>query len=198
MKNFICIVLFLLIANFIHAQIKPSEGGILSQSYSKAITEYRAKEYLIKEVINTPNKVIVDLDISAITASGSGELTTIVYNCESQKKRGLLFVFWNDQVNDFNLRYKGYGFRHFEYNAAKDILDTLEVVIDQNKSILSTENDVFSKNAVYKWDDLTFLFYKNDFGSNLIRVFWTGFDSEWNQSNFRTTKKRFEKFFNRN
>jgi hypothetical protein len=32
-------------------------------------------------------------------------------------------------------------------------------------------------------------------GDNLIRVFWSGFDSEWNQSNLKTMKKRFYKNF---
>ena len=63
------------------------------------------------------------------------------------------------------------------------------------KTRLSVGNDDLSKNAVYKWDDVSFLFYKNDIGSNLIRVFWNDFDSEWNQSNLKTTKKRFEKFY---
>ena len=39
---------------------------------------------------------------------------------------------------------------------------------------------------------MTFLIY-NDELSTKIRVFWNGFDSEWESQAFGRTKKRFEK-----
>jgi hypothetical protein len=196
MKYFIVSTLLVLLSPTLYGQIKPTEGGIFSQLYGKEITEYKSKEYIVNEILEVPNKQLIDIEIDAITASKSGELTVIIYNCELQKKRGLVFVFWSDQLNEFNVRYKGYAFRHFEYSAAKDMLNNLETVLEQKKAILTFENGNLSKNAVYKWDDVNFLFYKNEFGSNLIRLFWNNFDSEWNQANLKTTKKRFDKFFN--
>lgn len=195
MKYYLLFSILILESVISFGQVKPTEGGLLSQIYSKEITEYRSKEYIVNEILVAPNKEVIDLEINAITASKSGELTTVIYNCESQKKRGLLFVFWNERINEFNLRYKGYAFRHFEYAIAKDLLDNLDAVLEQKKAILSFENENLSKNAVYKWDDVNFLFYKSELGSNLIRIFWNSFDSEWNQANLKTTKRRFDKFF---
>ena len=164
-------------------------------AFIKDESEYQAKEYIIKEILNTPNKEIIDLEVSTLIGAMSGELTTVIYNCESLQKKGLLFVFWSDQFDEFGLRYKGYAFRHFEYAEAKVLLSDLEMVLEQKKSILSFDNDNFSKNAVYKWDDISFIFYKNDTFVNLVRVFWNNFDSEWSQANLKVTKRRFDNYF---
>jgi hypothetical protein len=44
----------------------------------------------------------------------------------------------------------------------------------------------------WKYDDISFLIYKTNNGSK-IRVFWNGFDSEWESTAFLRTKRRFEK-----
>ena len=69
-------------------------------------------------------------------------------------------------------------------------------MLEEKKSIISIDtNEDLSKNAIYKFEDMVFIFYKADIGSNLIRVFWSDFDSEWNQANLKLMKTRFEKFF---
>ena len=177
-------------------QVTRAEEGIMSQAYSKDIAEYMVKEYVIKEILMVPDKQTIEVEINALTASKSGELTTVVYDCKELKKRGLIFGFWNSNTNEFNVHYKGYAFRNFEFNKAKELLDNLDLVLEEKKAILSRDNNEnLAKNAVYKFDDVIFLFYIDELGSSLIRVMWNGYDSEWNQKNLKTMKKRFYKFF---
>jgi hypothetical protein len=190
------ILLILLNVSFLAtAQINATEGGLFSQVFSKEITEYRVKQFIIDELLDLPNKQVVEVEIDALTASASGELTTVVYYCKELNKKGLVFGFWNPYVNDFNLRYKGYAFKHFDYNVAIELITNLEKVLEEKKSIISLDNNQgLSKNAIYKFGDVSFIFYKSDIGSNLIRVLWSGFDSEWNQSNLKAMNRRMKRF----
>jgi hypothetical protein len=173
-------------------------GGLFAQEYSKELTEFMAKEFIINEVLNVPNKEVIDFEIYSLTAAKSGELTTVIYNCKALNKRGLVLVFWNSYINEFNLKYKGYAFRNFDFEDAKQFLESIEIVMEQKKNLINYDNENLSKNAIFKWDDIVFVFYKGDLvtsTSNLIRVFWKGLDSGWNQANLNTAKRRFEKFF---
>lgn len=196
MKNIVLVIWFLTITKFVQCQVNMMQGGILSQSYSKEITQYRVKEFIIREILQVPERKVIEVEINALTASKSGELTTVIYECKELKKRGLVFSFWNEHVNQYNLNYKGYAFRNFDFESAKILMDSLESVLDQKKAILAYDNNEdLAKNAIFKYEDLIFIFYKDETGSNLIRVIWNDFDSEWNQSNLKTMRRRFYKFF---
>lgn len=56
--------------------------------------------------------------------------------------------------------------------------------------------DYNNNNMFFQFDDMTFLVYKNSVVK--IRVFWNGFDSEWESTAFERTKKRFERHLNKN
>jgi hypothetical protein len=190
-KHLFLLQFFLLFLNSnTWGQVKPSEGGVFSQMYSKEITEYRAKEYIVNEILNVPNRKAIDVEISALTASKSGELTSVVYNCPQLKKGGLLFCFYNERINEFSLRYNGYAFSYYEFEKAKELFYIIDSLFYQKEGFL-VNNDY---NTIYKWDDVTLVLYQLA-GSKMIRVLWNGFDSEWNQANMNTTKKRCEKFF---
>jgi hypothetical protein len=195
MTKIFFLISFFLLSWTTYGQVKPGVGGIFSQLYSKEIAEYMAKEYIINELLKVPNKEVIECDINSITASKSGELSIVIYNCKSLRKRGLLFAFWSDQISDFNTLYKGYAFRNFDFDEARQFFEAIMLILDQKKDLIKTDDENYSKNAIYKWDDLTFVFYKGDLGGNLIRVFWNGFDSEWNQLNLKTTKSRFDDIF---
>ena len=193
MRNIV--LTFLFIPTWIIAFGQASDG-ILSQAYSKEITEYKVKEFIIREILQIPDKKTIEVEINALTASKSGELTTVIYDCKELNKRGLVFGFWNAYTNQFNVVYKGYAFKNFDFEKAKELLDNIETVLEEKKAILSWDNNEdLAKNALYKFDDIIFIFYKGEMGSNLIRVLWNGFDSEWNQANLKTMKKRFYRFF---
>jgi hypothetical protein len=90
-----------------------------SQGWTKTESEFKAKEYLIKTILNINTDKIIDFRIDAITASSSGELSTIVYECNELNKRGVILVFWNNEVNQFNTHYQGYGFKNLDIDSAK-------------------------------------------------------------------------------
>lgn len=177
-------------------QINLNQGGIFSQTYSKEITEYKVKTFIVNEILQIPENKVIELEVDAITASKSGELTTVVYRCKELNKSGLILVFWSEYLNSFNLKYKGYAFKNLEFQQANTLLENLDNVLEEKKSIIAFDNNEnLVKNGIYKFDDVTFIFYKGDLSANLIRVIWHDFDSEWNQSNLKTMKRRFNKFF---
>ena len=190
-------LLFLTTFFLVSAQVSTTEGGLLGgQLFSKEITESRVKEFIVSELLELPNKKLLEVEIDGLTASASGELTTVIYSCKELNKKAMIFGFWNLYVNEFNVRYKGYAFKHFDFGTANELVNSLDEVLDEKKSIIKLkDNQGLSTNAVYKFDDVTFIFYKNELGSNLIRVLWNGFDSEWNQANVKAMSRRMKRFF---
>jgi len=169
------------------------QGGILSQEQCKQITEYYCKQYIVDEVLKVPDLQSVEIYIHPITAAKSGELTTVLYQCNSLNKKGVVFAFWGNYFSENILPYKGFGFLDLDFAEAKDLFDRLEYLMDQENKILTYSEG----NLAYKSDGMTFLFCNSELmvGNNPIRVWYKSFDSDWNQTNLRTTIKRFRKFF---
>jgi hypothetical protein len=149
---------------------------LFAQEYSKETTEYLTKVYISKNVLKLTENELTGFEIDAITAAKSGELTTVLYNCPKLNQKGLIFVFYN---------YKHYNFYHFEYNEAKVLLDKISNAVENNKQILDQVNT-----SVLKANDIHLIF-----AGESIRVVWDEFDSAWDKSNFKTTYRRFGKFF---
>lgn len=170
------------------------QGDILSQERCKEITEYYCKQYIVEDILKVPDKQSIGVYIYAITAAKSGELTTVLYQCDEFNKKGLVFAFWNDYSANSVTSYKGYGLYHLDFEQAGKLLNELESIVGSKNKIL----DEPIGNLVYRSDELTFLFYnkQTEFGFKpVIRVWWNNFDSDWTISNLETTIKRFRKFF---
>jgi hypothetical protein len=184
----------LLCSLYLASSSQTTQGDILSQEKCKAITEYYCKQYIIDEVLKVPDRQQVEVYISPITAAKSGELTTVLYHCNALNKKGVVFAFWNDYYTTSILPYKGLGFSNLDLEQAKKLFSNLESLMDQDNKILSNAEG----NLAYKVDELTFLFCNSELmvGNKPIRVWYKTFDSDWNQTNLRTTIKRFRKFFN--
>ena len=172
-----------------------NQSRVLASPYNKETAEYRVKEYLVREVLEIPDKKTIEISINALTASKNGELTTIIYDCKELGKSGLVFGFWSEYVRETNQKYQGFAFKNFELEKAKELLDNLDRALDEKKDILPYGIDDLSKNALFRFEDAIFIFYKDNLDANLIRVLWNGFDLEWNQSNLKTTKRRFYRYF---
>ena len=72
-------LLFITLAFKVSAQVSTNEAGLLvGRLFSKEITEYRVKEFIVSELLELPNKQVVEVEIDALTASASGELTTVI------------------------------------------------------------------------------------------------------------------------
>jgi hypothetical protein len=149
---------------------------LFAQEYSKEATNYLTKVYISRNVLKLADNDLTGFQIDAITAAKSGELTTVLYNCPKLNQKGMVLVFYN---------YKHYSFYHFEYSEAKTLLDKIAAAVEDNKEVLDEVNT-----SVLKANDIHLIF-----AGSTIRVVWGEFDSLWDKSNFKTTNKRFEKFF---
>ena len=199
MKKCCMIIIFNIFCKFCFSQINQIQGGIFAQEYSKELTEYRVKTFIVNEIYKLEENQAINLEVNSITASRSGEITSVVYKCKEQEKKGLIFAFYGSYVNEFNLYYTGYAFKNLDKDKAKQLFENIETVINNNDIFFNPPPETITSpdlNIVFKFEDMTFIFYKGNLGTNQIRVIWKNFDSEWNMSNLKTTQKRFNKYFN--
>ena len=149
---------------------------LFAQEYSKDATAYLTKVFIARQALKLKDNELTGFELDAVTSSKSGELTTVLYNCPKLNQRGIVFVFYN---------YKHYSFYHFEYSEAKILMDRISAALEDNKQVLDEVNT-----SVLKANDIHFIFAESN-----IRVVWSEYDSSWDKSNFKTTYKRFDKFF---
>jgi hypothetical protein len=144
---------------------------------------------VINDLLGGADKV-VKFEIDPLAATATGELTSLVYNCEEMNKEGLILGFYGDYWNDAGVVYQGYGFKNLPKEKALELLKKIEEAKSNFKKYLSEDTDI--NNIYFKYDDLTFLIYYRS-TEMTIRVFWKSFDAEWQDIAFKRTKKRFEK-----
>jgi hypothetical protein len=199
MKKYYLLVFINLYCSYYFSQVSQTRGGILAQEYSKELTEYKVKSFLVNEIFQLKEYDVISLEVNSITASKSGELTSVVYKSKYQDKKGLVFGFYGSYVNEFNLPYTGYSFKNMDFEKAKQFFDSVDVVLKDYDIFFNPTSDAIiplDLNVIFKFDDMTFIFYKGSLNLNLIRVIWEDYDSEWSLTNLKTTQKRFNQFFN--
>ena len=183
-------LIFLFLTQLAFSQIVQNQNNVFyAKEFSKDISLYKAKAFVIESVFGDSNSV-VKFDIDPLAATSSGELTSLVYNCEKLGKEGLLLGFYGNYWNDAGVVYQGYGFKNLPKEKALELLKKIEDVKSGNASYLSEDSD--NNNIYFTFDDMTFLIYKSTSGTT-IRVFWNTFDAEWQDIAFKRTKRRFEK-----
>lgn len=184
------IFLFLTITQTLFSQIAQNQNNLFyAKEFSKEISLYRAKNFVINQILGESNSVM-NFEIDALAATSSGELTSLVYKCEKLDKEGLLLVFYGDYFNENGTVYQGYGFKNLPKDKALELLQEINDVKINFEHYLYEDLD--NNNIYFSYDDLTFLFYKT-LESTRIRVFWKSFDAEWQDVAFMRTKRRFEK-----
>ena len=167
-----------------------------SKPYNKDIAEYRAKAYLIKNVLNNDAKPIL-FEMEALSSASSGELTSLYYSnvlgiksSVQNKKEGLILGFFSDRWNPQGVIFNQYNFKNIPEINAKELLQLISLNIDIFNSI-NVENQN-NYNFYFEFDDLIVLLYKIN-GSLKIRVFWGDFDADWDSTAFNRTYRRFLK-----
>ena len=181
----------ILINQAIIAQVVPNSGFIYSKDFSKDIALYKAKAFVMKDVLNSTEEV-VQFIVDPLATTSSKEIATLVYRCQAKNKDGLLLGFYGDYMNDAGVVLQGFGFKNLPRVKAVGLLSLITRTIDEQKDYLAKDPD--NNNVYFQYDDLTILIYSSV--ETKIRIFWKSFDSEWNISAFRTTVKRFEKSLN--
>ena len=179
-----------LIFQITFSQVKQEIGNIIGvKAFSKEVSLFRGKAFVIKEVLGLNNKV-TKFELDPMEAASSGELTTLYYNCEELKKEGLVLGFYGDYVNEFGLLLQGYAYKNFDKNQGLELLQKIEDAKVNNITYLLEDGD--NHNVYLYHDDLIILIYRKD-QQFKYRVFWKSFDAEWGDFAFRRTKNKFEK-----
>lgn len=190
MKRKLSIVLLIIINNLIYSQVKVNSNNIwTAKEFSKEISLFKSKEFLFKNVLGSTNEV-VPFEVIPLAAASSGELTTLLYKCDTKQKEGLILGFYGDYWNEAGVLYQGYSFKNLEKEKAMEFLNKIVTSIEENKKILNESSD--NNNIFFKYDDMDVLIWTNA-GTYSIRIFWQGFDSTWEKTAFERSKRRFEK-----
>jgi hypothetical protein len=190
MKIKFSIVFIILINNFLFSQIKTNNNNVwVAKEYSKDVALYNSKNFLFKNVLGSTTE-IVQFEIIPLAAASSGELTTLLYKCESKQKEGLVLGFYGNYWNDAGVLYQGYAFKNFEKEQAIEFLNKIQTAIEDNKKFINDEAD--NNNIFFKYDDIDVLIWSSS-QNYTIRLFWHGFDSSWEKTAFDRSKRRFEK-----
>ena len=190
MRKYLFFTFMFLIFQNTFSQVKQEPGNIIGvKAYSKEISLFRGKAFILKEVLGV-NKEVIKFELDPIEAASSGELTTLYYNCESLGKEGIVFGFYGDYVNEFGLIYQGYSYKNFDKKQGMELLQKIEEAKTKNALFLQENAD--NNNVYLSYDDITVLIYRKE-QQFKYRVFWNGFDAEWGDFAFRRTKNKFEK-----
>ena len=161
-----------------------------SKEYNKDVALYRAKEYLIKNVLDDDTNESIKFGIDPLSSASSGDLTSLVYSCKQKNIRGLLFGFFSNRWNPQGVIFNQYNFKNIPEINAKELLQLISLNIDIFNSIKVDYQNNY--NFYFEFDDLIVLLYKIN-GSLKIRVFWGDFDADWDSTAFNRTYRRFLK-----
>jgi hypothetical protein len=178
----------LLISTVSFGQVSVNSGLYFAKEYSKDVALYKAKEYVMNEVIGVQS-TLIKFQIDPLAAASSGELTSLIYKCEEKNLNGLVLGFYGNRWNDAGVIYQAYAFKNIPEVKALEILSRLEKYISDETKFLTSDAD--NNNMYFQYDDMVFLFYYS--GTVKMRVFWNGFDSEWESTAFDKTLRRFTK-----
>ena len=161
-----------------------------NKEYSKSVALYKAKEFVMMEVIGVEEKKQVKFDIDPLAAATSGELTSLTYTCDEKNLKGFVLGFYGNYWNEAGVLYKGYAFKNFSEDTARYILLKLATLIKSETPYLTKNNE---NNIYFQYEDIIYLIYNDVISGPKIRVFWDGFDSEWEFTAFERTRRRFQK-----
>lgn len=176
--------------NYSYISYFPSDIEI--KSAAKEISQFRAKEFIINNIIGDNKGKEIKFETESLASDDSGGLISVAFNCNEVSKKGLLLAFIGYNKNQNGEILRGYGFRDIPLNDAKELLSRIEAVRETNKKYLSNDTNV--NNVYIEYQDIKFVIYK-DFGSK-IRVFWNGFEVIWEDTAFNRSKRRLDKWFN--
>ena len=170
---------------FAIAQNTP-KSFVVAAEFNKDEAIYEAKSYVALQVFGN-SEAVLKFEIDALTATTSGELTTIYYNSPDKKEEGIVFCFYGNYWNDKGVVYKGYAFRHFNGDKARSFITKLNNCIADNEKYMYANK--VNNNAYFTFEDITVLAYVAD--AIKFRLIWNGFDADWDLNSFKKTQKRF-------
>lgn len=85
MKIRLLLLVFTFISFSTFSQINSNKTWF-AKEYSKEIALYNSKQFLFKNILGSSPEV-VQFEILPLAAASSGELTTLLYKCDSKKRK---------------------------------------------------------------------------------------------------------------
>ena len=186
MKRILLSIIFTVVCWGAYSQVA---GYWYAKEFSKEESLYKAKAFLFRDILGSKSEV-TQFEVVPLAAASSGELTTLLYKCESEEKEGLVLGFFGNYWNETGVVYQGFAFKNFDKDAAAEFLDKIQDAIDSNLKFLRKSTD--NNNIVFRYDDIDVLVWAST-TSYTIRLFWNGFDSSWERTAFERSKRRFER-----
>ena len=181
------LLILLFVSSISFAQIS---GFWESKEFSKDVSLFKAKSFLIHDILKLSEKSL-EFEAEPLAAASSGELTTLLYRCETQNIEGLILGFYGNYWDKSSgISYQGYGFKNLPKEKALEFFDKIENEIDKHQKFLKSSND--NNNIVFKYKDLKVMIWTTTRGYEM-RIYWNGFDSTWEKTSYSRSKRRFER-----
>ena len=158
---------------------------------AKEITQFRSKEYIINNIIGDTKGKEIKFQTEALASDDSGGLITVAFNCNEVNKRGLLMAFFGENRNELGVMGQAYAFRYIPLDKAKQLFNIIGEAQERNKNYLSMQEDIY--NVYIEFEDIKFVLYRD--GGDQIRVYWNGFQVEWERVAFDRSKRRLDRWF---
>lgn len=195
----------LLLPNQVHAQSDGVAIGVAAgvgaitflaadaavKETAKEVSQFRSKEFIMDYIIGPAGNNEIRFETESLASDDSAGVVSIAFNCNELNKKGLLLAFIGKNRNEFGTLTTAYGFKYIPYAEAVSLLNRIDNVKDNNKDYMKDENDV--NNVYIEHEDMRFILYRD--GGDKIRVFWNGFEVEWERTPFDRTKRRLERWF---
>ena len=193
-KSILATIFFLVFSNLTFSQIKATNLNYVwaAKEFSKDVALFRAKSFLYKYVLGS-NEKISKFELIPLAASGSGELTTLLYKADDKNQEGMILGFFGDYWNEAGVVYQGYAFKNLNKYEALEFLEKINNAIESNSKFMKDSYD--NNNIYFSYKDIDVLIYASNQNFS-IRLFWNNFDSNWDKTAFDRSKRRFEKRIN--
>lgn len=211
MKKIFCVSIAIIFSNLSFSQVGHSGGAYATLSspinYSiinylppnitdtkkiaKQISQFRSKEFIINNIIGSTNGKEIKFETESLASDDSGGLITVAFNCDAVEKNGLLLAFFGENENAQGQISEAYAFRAIPLKEAQALLKRIDEVRKSNDKYLSDDSNV--NNVYIEFEDIKFVIYRDM--SSLIRVFWNGFEVVWEDTAFKRSKRRLDKWF---
>jgi len=155
---------------------------------------YLGKKFIIEEILGEEQlNYYSKFQIEPLLASKTTELSTIYYNSNEKNKEGLLFGFygrfWESETSGES--FSGHSFKNLDTKQALGLISKIDGILRNEASYIDNYKDV--NNIYFNYEDMLFLIYRKNASILKIRIFWNGYDVEWEYNSFYRTKKKFEK-----
>jgi len=155
-----------------------------SKTWNKETSLFRAKAFLFQDIFGKSNGISKFM-VEPLAASKSGEMTTLIYKNEELNIEGLILGFFGSYVTESGTIFTGYGFKNLNKEKATLFLDKIQKAMNDNEKYLLSD---YYNNIYFQFEDMEVLIW---YEGN--RIFWKGFDSTWENTAFKRSKKRFDK-----